>query len=95
MAFPITLPNVEVRSIAEGDSKKTGNHWMSLLVEDLEDSKQLRISIPEDAQKGVKGLGLGRGEVITVSAKLNVGDGYCYVQWVGLVARGDTSELDY
>lgn len=82
MAFVINaqLNRMEYRSVRSGVGKESGKTWMSLVLED-ENANQLDVSVPSDLQGDVYGLGLRKGDIITVAIRAVArNDGNSYVQ---------------
>lgn len=97
MAFvlSVTLESMEYRNLRSGVGKESGKPWMSLVLED-EGANQIDISVPADMQGDVYGLGLRKGDMITLSARAVArNDGNSYIQLLALPELCDKSGVDY
>lgn len=76
MAFDVncTLKGYEVRAVRSGVSRRTGQPWMQLVLEDSETAEQLTASVPKDMHSDVGALGLRKGDVLNVCVRLNASD---------------------
>lgn len=86
MAFvlSVTLENMEYRNLRSGVGKASGKPWMSLVLED-QASNQLDVSVPSDLQGDVYGLGLRKGDMITLAVRAVArNDGNSYIQLLAL-----------
>lgn len=96
MAFVLncTLPSMEYRGLRTGTGKDSGRPWMTLVLEDS-DANQVDVSVPQDLQGDVYGLGLFKGDVLHVAVRAVArADGNSYIQLVAIPEIVDASEVD-
>ena len=97
MAFRLNvhLENYEYRGMRTGN----GEHgaWMSLVLENLEDSRQLDVSVPRDMQGDIYNLGLKKGDALVLDVVAYAGNEYSRVTLSALpsVVDPDTGEVEY
>lgn len=82
MAFRIKVPleNYEYRALRSGKGKS--GPWMSIVLESPEDAQQVDVSIPQDMQADVYGLGLSKGDKVTLTVVAYAGPEYSRVSLV-------------
>lgn len=82
MAFRLTctLFNYEFRGTRSGKSDKTGQPWLSLILESPEDSSQIDVSVPVDLQADVYQLGLRKGDLLNVPVLAVSAKDYSFVR---------------
>lgn len=85
MAFSLDceLRGYEYRGVQEGVSSKTGKPWMSLVFEG-ENARQLDVSVPEELQGNVRGMGLSKGLVMDLRVRAVAGATYSFVRLLEL-----------
>lgn len=82
MAFVLNcnLESMEYRGLRSGTGKDSGRAWMTLVLEDS-DANQVEVSVPQDYQSDVYGLGLRKGDVLSVAVRAVArSDGNSYIQ---------------
>lgn len=82
MAFVLNcnLGHMEFRVLRSGKGRESGKVWMSLVLED-QDSQQVEVSVPADYQSDVYGLGLRKGDIVSLSVRAVArNDGNSYIQ---------------
>lgn len=91
MAFSLnaTLSNYEYRGSRSGTGS-SGNPWFSLVLESPDDSRQLDVSVPNDLQGEVMGLGLHKGDKITLEVIAVSSEKYSFVRLVKVVGVVDS-----
>ena len=97
MAFrlDVTLGSVEYRGMRTGKSTKTGNPWMSLVLEDS-DANQIEVSVPQDMQGDVYGVGLRKGDMLALGIRaVAMSDGNSYIRLTALPQILESEEVDF
>lgn len=82
MAFVlnVAMEDMEYRAIRSGVGKESGKPWMSLVLED-ENSNQVDVSVPQELQGDVYGLGLRKGDIVNLLIRAVArNDGNSYIQ---------------
>lgn len=97
MAFVlnVSMNDMEYRAIRSGVGKESGKPWMSLVLED-DSSNQVDVSVPQDLQGDVYGLGLRKGDIVNLLIRAVArNDGNSYVQLRAIPEKVDDSEIGY
>lgn len=82
-ALDVMLEGYEYRGVNSGVSKKTGNPWMSLILES-DGARQVEVSVPTELQGNIAGLGLQKGDVVNVPVAAVATQKYNFVNLRGL-----------
>lgn len=97
MAFrlPVHLENYEFRGLRTGSTDKGA--WMSMVLENPEDSRQLDVSVPREMHGDVYNLSLKKGDVLVLDVIAYAGNEYNRVslEKLPLVVDPDTGEVEY
>lgn len=89
MAFRIdcVLEGYEYRGTNSGVSEKTGNTWVSLVLESPADAAQVEVSVPAELQGSVMGLGLRKGDEIDAHVVAVSSQRYSFVRLLEVPTR--------
>lgn len=89
MAFslPVHLEGYEYRALRTGQGQN--GTWMSIVLENPEDARQVDISVPKDMQSDVYNLSLTKGDVLTLEVVAYAGADYSRVRLVEIVSVVD------
>ena len=82
MAFslPVHLEGYEYRAMRTGTG--ANGPWMSIVLENPEDARQVDISVPQDMQADVYKVCLSKGDVLTLDVIAYAGADYSRVRLV-------------
>lgn len=89
MAFslPVHLEGYEYRAMRTGQGQN--GVWMSIVLENPEDARQVDISVPQDMQSDVYNLHLAKGDVLELNVVAYAGADYSRVRLVEIVGVVD------
>ena len=89
MAFslPVHLEGYEYRAMRTGQGQN--GTWMSIVLENPEDARQVDISVPQDMQSDVYNMHLSKGDVLTLDVVAYAGAEYSRVRLVEIVGVVD------
>lgn len=92
--FNAHLEGYEFRGSRTGEGKN--GMWMSLVLEDPDEARQLDVSVPQDLQRDVRDLSLKKGDVLSLDIRAFAGPEYSrvsLVQVTGIVDKNGEVQL--
>ena len=96
MAFnlPVHLEGYEYRALRTGQGKN--GTWMSIVLENPDDARQVDVSVPQEMQSDIYNLGLKKGDVLTLDVTAYAGVDYSRVRLDEIVSVVDAQgEVQY
>lgn len=89
MAFNLRvhLENYEFRGLRTGEGKN--GTWMSMVLEDPDEARQLDVSIPRDMHRDVRDLSLSKGDVLKLDVRAYAGPEYSRVSLIEITSIVD------
>lgn len=89
MAFSlrVNLEKYEYRGVRTGEGKN--GQWMSLVLEDPEEARQIDVSVPRDMQEDVSDLQLKKGDVLDLVIRAYAGTEYSRLSLIRIVHAVD------
>ena len=91
MAFNLRvhLENYEFRGLRTGEGKN--GEWMSIVLEDPEEARQLDVSIPRDMHREVRELSLAKGDNLVLDVRAYAGPDYSRVSLIKITSIVDAN----
>lgn len=89
MAFSLNvrLENYEYRALRTGTGQN--GPWMSLVLENPDDARQVDVSVPQDLQATVYEHGMSKGDVVTLDVVAYAGQDYSRIRLVEIISIVD------
>ena len=89
MAFSLNvhLDGYEYRTLRSGTGQI--GPWLSLVLENTEDARQIDVSVPKDMQADVNNLGLKKGDILSLDVVAYAGADYSRIRLVQITGVVD------
>ena len=89
MAFSLSvhLEGYEFRAMRSGQGQN--GTWLSLVLENTEDARQIDVSVPQDMHADVYNLGLKKGDILSLDVVAYAGADYSRIRLVQITGVVD------
>lgn len=83
----VTITNYEFRGLRTGEGQN--GVWMSLVLENPEDARQLDVSVPRDMHGEIYSKNLQKGDILTLNVRAYAGPEYSRVSLLDIISITD------